>query len=84
MTDTPPAEGFCEPAYGARSLGDVVPAAARALGTPVGVTPTDLELPDAPSYVVFLIDGLGHIPGAETQPAARRNAPGAASAPPPV
>lgn len=35
-------------------------------------------------FVDFLIDGLGHIPGAETQPAARRNAPGAASAPPPA
>ncbi|GAA4822967.1 alkaline phosphatase family protein [Nocardioides caeni] len=53
------AADFCEPAYGARSLGDVVPAAARALGTPVGVTPSALELPSAPAYVVFLIDGLG-------------------------
>lgn len=50
---------FCTPAYGDRSLGDIVPAAARALGTPVGTTPTGLELPDAPAYVVFLIDGLG-------------------------
>lgn len=52
-------EGFCEPAYGVRSLGDVVPAAAHALGSPLGPAPTGLTLPDAASYVVFLIDGLG-------------------------
>ncbi|WP_182376825.1 nucleotide pyrophosphatase/phosphodiesterase family protein [Nocardioides sp. WS12] len=51
--------GFCEPAYGVRSLGDVVPAAAHALGSPLGPAPTGLTLPDAASYVVFLIDGLG-------------------------
>jgi len=50
---------FCEPAYGVRSLGDVIPAAARALGSPLGPAPTGLALPDAASYVVFLIDGLG-------------------------
>jgi hypothetical protein len=50
---------FVEPAYGRRSLADVVPAVARALGVRVGVAPTSLELPDASSYVVFLIDGLG-------------------------
>jgi hypothetical protein len=50
---------FCEPAYGERSLGDVVPAVARALGSPLGRVPTRLELPDAASYVVFLVDGLG-------------------------
>jgi hypothetical protein len=50
---------FVEPAYGRRSLADVVPAVARALGARVGVAPTGLELPDASSYVVFLIDGLG-------------------------
>ncbi|KAB2810764.1 alkaline phosphatase family protein [Pimelobacter simplex] len=50
---------FCEPAYGVRSLGDVVPAIAHALGSPVGPAPTGLTLPDATSYVVFLIDGLG-------------------------
>ena len=57
---------FLEPAYGARTLGDVVPAIARALGTPIDL-PDDageapggpLVLPDAPSYVVFLVDGLG-------------------------
>lgn len=50
---------FCEPRYGDRSLGDVVPAVSAALGTPVGATPSGLVLPDAASYVVFLIDGLG-------------------------
>ncbi|KAA1417152.1 alkaline phosphatase family protein [Nocardioides humilatus] len=51
--------GFCEPAYGDRSLGDVVPAVAAALGHGLGPAPTGLDLPGAPSYVVFLIDGLG-------------------------
>ncbi|WGX99114.1 alkaline phosphatase family protein [Nocardioides sp. L-11A] len=50
---------FCAPAYGDRSLGDIVPAAAHALGSPLGPAPTGLVLPDASSYVVFLIDGLG-------------------------
>jgi hypothetical protein len=50
---------FCEPAYGVRSLGDIVPAAALALGSPLGPAPTGLVLPGAASYVVFLIDGLG-------------------------
>ena len=52
-------EAFCEPAYGVRSLGDVVPAVAHALGSPLGPAPSGLTLPDATSYVVFLIDGLG-------------------------
>jgi hypothetical protein len=51
--------GFVEPAYSQRSLGDVVPAVAAALGRPIGPTPSNLTLPDAPSYVVLLIDGLG-------------------------
>lgn len=55
----PAAAAFCEPAYGDRSLGDVVPAVAAALGSPLGPPPTGLHLPDAPAYVVFLIDGLG-------------------------
>ena len=60
MTDRATDRGaFCEPAYGVRSLGDVVPAAAHALGSPLGPAPTGLTLPDAASYVVFLIDGLG-------------------------
>lgn len=52
---------FVEPAYGRRSLGDVVPAVASALGVPGMTPPTDLELPDAPAYVVFLVDGLGSL-----------------------
>lgn len=50
---------FVEPAYGRRSLGDVVPAVALALGRPVGTAPSGLVLPDAGAYVVLLIDGLG-------------------------
>jgi hypothetical protein len=50
---------FVEPAYQQRSLGDVVPAIAAALGVPIEETPSGLVLPDATSYVVFLIDGLG-------------------------
>lgn len=51
--------GFVEPAYGHRALGDVVPAVGRALGTDVLPAPTGLVLPEAPAYVVFLVDGLG-------------------------
>ena len=57
--------GFLEPAYGDRSLGDVLPALARALGLPEvfgadGSMPGQVwEFPEAPSYVVFLVDGLG-------------------------
>lgn len=50
---------FCEPAYGEASLSDLVPAVAQALGSPLGTSPAGLLLPDATSYVVFLIDGLG-------------------------
>ncbi|MEJ7796808.1 MAG: alkaline phosphatase family protein, partial [Nocardioides sp.] len=50
---------FLEPAYGHRSLGDVVPAVAVALGVEGTLPRTGLELPDAASYVVFLVDGLG-------------------------
>jgi len=58
MTST---EGFVEPAYGDRSLGDVLPAVAVALGQPdlAGEAPRSLVLPEASSYVVFLVDGLG-------------------------
>jgi type I phosphodiesterase/nucleotide pyrophosphatase len=49
---------FVEPAYGRRSLGDVVPAVATALGVDAA-GPSELELPGAASYVVFLVDGLG-------------------------
>jgi hypothetical protein len=50
---------FVEPAYGRRGLGDVVPAVGRALGTEVLPAPSELVLPEAPAYVVFLVDGLG-------------------------
>jgi hypothetical protein len=50
---------FVEPAYRERSLGDVVPAVAAALGVPIDESPSGLVLPEATSYVVFLIDGLG-------------------------
>lgn len=48
---------FVAPAYAGRSLGDVVPAIASALGC--GGEPAGLALPGAPAYVVMLIDGLG-------------------------
>ncbi|MBI2244397.1 MAG: alkaline phosphatase family protein [Nocardioides sp.] len=50
---------FLQPAYGERSLGDVVPAVAAALGLRMGEPPTGLVLPDASAYVVLLVDGLG-------------------------
>ena len=61
--DTAGAAGtaFVEPAYHQRSLGDVVPAVAAALGVPIGEAPSGLVLPEATSYVVFLIDGLGSL-----------------------
>lgn len=59
VTEEKEVAAFCEPAYGVRSLGDVIPAAAHALGSPLGPAPTGLVLPGASSYVVFLIDGLG-------------------------
>lgn len=52
--------GFATPAYADRSLADVLPAVARALGVDAGFTKSSLELPEAPAYVVFLIDGLGY------------------------
>ena len=57
---TPPNDTFVEPAYGGRSLGDVLPAVATALGADVGFHPTTLQLPPASRYVIFLVDGLGH------------------------
>lgn len=54
--------GFVEPAYHRRSIGEVVPAVARALGVSedvLGEEALGFELPPAPSYVVFLVDGLG-------------------------
>jgi hypothetical protein len=60
--------GFVEPEYSGvspgrppgRSLGDVLPAVADALGVSVGFHETSLSLPPAPAYVVLLVDGLGH------------------------
>ena len=54
-----PAGVFVEPAYLQRSLGDVVPAVAAALGQPIEPTLSGLVLPEAASYVVLLVDGLG-------------------------
>ncbi len=51
---------FVEPAYEDRSLGDVLPAVAQALGVDAGLPPTSLELPAGRDYVVFLVDGLGY------------------------
>ncbi len=63
---SPPAassDGFVTPAYRDRSLADVLPAVSRALG--VGDAFAEeaspgLVLPEAGSYVVFLVDGLGY------------------------
>ena len=52
------ADGFVAPAYGDNSLADVLPAVARAVGRPLDST-SRLVLPEAGSYVVFLVDGLG-------------------------
>lgn len=51
---------FVEPRYDGRSLGDVLPAVARAVGVPLGEEESALALPPAPAYVVMLVDGLGH------------------------
>ncbi|MCW2735780.1 nucleotide pyrophosphatase/phosphodiesterase family protein [Nocardioides sp.] len=50
---------FTPPAYGDRSLADVIPSVGRALGVELDGHPVGLELPPAPSYVVFLVDGMG-------------------------
>ncbi|MEP9365411.1 nucleotide pyrophosphatase/phosphodiesterase family protein [Nocardioides sp. CN2-186] len=50
---------FVQPAYGDRSLGDVVPAVGVALGLRIDDAPTGLVLPEALAYVVLLVDGLG-------------------------
>lgn len=65
-----PIPGFVEPRYSGlpgpagalpgRTLGDVLPAVAKALGVSVGFHETSLALPPAPAYVVMLVDGLGH------------------------
>jgi Type I phosphodiesterase / nucleotide pyrophosphatase len=54
--------GFLEPAYGGRSLADVLPAVSTALGAPVPAwseRTSTLVFPEAPAYVLFLVDGLG-------------------------
>lgn len=51
---------FVLPAYHDRSLGDVLPAVSAAIGVDAGLGPTSLLLPEAKSYVVFLVDGLGY------------------------
>jgi hypothetical protein len=54
---------FVEPTYdgsGPPCLGDVLPAAATALGVDIGLQAPALRLPEAPAYVVMLVDGLGH------------------------
>lgn len=51
-----------DPGYGDRSLADVLPAVAAALGLEpdvLGEPPTGFGLPEAASYVVLLVDGLG-------------------------
>lgn len=48
-----------EPAYGVRSLSDVLPAIATAVGHPLAERGTALQVPDASAYVMLLIDGLG-------------------------
>jgi Type I phosphodiesterase / nucleotide pyrophosphatase len=45
------------PAYGERSLSDVLPSVAAALGVPG--EPNTLDLPAGPRYAVLLLDGLG-------------------------
>ena len=54
------APGFVPPTYHDRSLGDVLPAIAVALGADADFTGTALVLPEARQYVLFLIDGLGY------------------------
>jgi Type I phosphodiesterase / nucleotide pyrophosphatase len=49
-------DDFVEPAYGSGSLSDVLPSVGAALGQGGANV---LGLPDAPAYVVFLVDGLG-------------------------
>ena len=57
-------QDFVLPAYHDRSLADVLPAVARALGVEAGFGrpggPSGLELPEGRRYVVFLVDGLGY------------------------
>jgi hypothetical protein len=53
---------FVEPAYHQHALSDVVPAIASALGVESlsrELGGSTLRLPDAASYVIFMVDGLG-------------------------
>lgn len=59
MGDGAPPSDFVAPDWG-RTLADVLPAAAAALGIEAGFPSSGLTLPEAPGYVVLLIDGLGH------------------------
>lgn len=58
----PADEDFVEPDFSGdgRSLVDVLPAVAQALGVDAGLPATSVVLPPAPAYVVMLVDGLGH------------------------
>ncbi len=51
---------FTSPAYQDRSLGDVLPAVAEAMGVDAGFHEMSLRLPAGQRYVVFLVDGLGY------------------------
>lgn len=51
---------FVAPAYHQRSLGDILPAVATAIGAHTDLPETTLVLPEAQGYVVFLVDGLGY------------------------
>jgi len=53
-------EDFIAPAYQDRSIGDVLPAVARAMGVDAGFHASSFDLPEAQRYVVFLVDGLGY------------------------
>lgn len=59
MGESAPTTDFVAPDWG-HTLADVLPAAASALGLDAGFAPAGLTLPEAPAYVVFLVDGLGH------------------------
>jgi hypothetical protein len=53
-------DGFVAPAYRDRSLADLLPAVAVAVGADIGPAPASMRLPEAASYVVLLVDGLGY------------------------
>ena len=53
MSSVPGSPGLVPPAYGDRSLADVVPSVARALGVALDGHPAGFELPPAPTEVLF-------------------------------